>query len=71
MKVVSPVIIIPEKGETVFELATKIFEKVKSGEFGNNAIFLQLPNEEQIKVCGNSVMEFVSAIATQTEISRF
>ena len=43
MKIVTPVVIIPEPGEGLFNLASKIHVAIRSGQIGAEMVFLKLP----------------------------
>ncbi|MBE5819893.1 MAG: hypothetical protein E7310_03635 [Clostridiales bacterium] len=43
MKIVTPVVIIPEPGEGLLKLASKIYASIETGEIGAEMVFLKLP----------------------------
>ena len=72
MKIVTPVVIIPETGDTVWKLSNEIAEAIQSGKIGEEMILLELPNDEGIiKIEGKTPEAIRDLIATQTENSNF
>ena len=65
MKIEYPVYITPDKGQTMYEVATEISEAIKSGVITSSRIFFVLPNEEVISLKGSTVEEIRDSIARQ------
>lgn len=79
MKIVTPVIIVPEPGETVWEVAKEIAQAIQSGKIAEQMVLLELPFDENypeesgktIKVKGNTAENIRDSIATHTKRTNF
>lgn len=79
MKIVTPVVIIPEAGENVWEVAKKIACAINSGKIGTEAISLRIPDDSKdaaragtmISIQGVDADSIRDCIATQYKYSHF
>jgi len=65
IKIEKPVYITPEKGQTLYEVATEISEAIKEGVITSSRNFFVLPNEEVISLKGTTREEIRDSIASQ------
>ena len=65
IKIEHPVYITPDKGQTMYEVATEISQAIKEGKINSRMIFFVLPNEEVIPLKGSTVEEIRDSIARQ------
>lgn len=63
MKIVVPVVIVPEKGESIWELSGEIFEAIKQGKIGD-LIFVRLPNDRLVEIKGKKREDIRDDIST-------
>lgn len=79
MKIVTPVIIIPDAGEGVWDVARQIAQKIQTGKIAEQMILLQLPFDENfpeesgkiIQVIGNTTDDIRDSIAIHTKRTSF
>ena len=70
MKIFFPVYIKPDKGQTIYELATEIAAKKETGEIGDK-VFLSLPDGTDIELKGCTVSDIRDSISKQYKETRF
>lgn len=65
MTIETPVYIRPDKGQSMFEVATEISNAIKDGTIKSSMIFFVLPDEKAITLKGTTVEEIRDSIARQ------
>ena len=65
-----PVYIKPDKGQSIYQLATEIYNDKMMGNLGDK-IFLTLPDGSDIELKGKTVEEIRDSISTQFKESHF